>query len=810
MSLRHAVRSLKRTPAFTVAAIVTLVLGIAAAAAMFNVVYGVLLAPLPFGHPDRLVAIDLRAPDGRLIQQPSGVFLTYQRLARDLADVAMYRTGSANILGDEDSPDAERVQATWISASMLRTLGVSPIIGRAFTEEETTPSGPSAAIITEQMWRTRFGGRADVLGKTLDVNRVQRIIVGVMPDRFHFPSPETRIWLPVRVDATALGDFTYTLVGRLAGGVTSEQAQRDLASLLPRVATDFPRLESGSSTASWLDEVRPNPAVVSLRDAMTADIARTLWMLAAAAGLVLLVSCANVANLMLIRADGRQTELALRQALGASRMRVLTHFAGEATVLAAGAGALAVVIAWVAVRALVAFGPPDIPRLGELHMDAATLGFTLFLAAFAVVACSVIPTFRLRRSNLSFALREGGRHETSSKARQRLRAAIVSLQIAVALVVLAGSALLLRTFHRLYSEPPGFVSDHVATFWLTLPFARYGDSTTVAFFARLTAEVATLPGVRAVGVTNTLPLGPGERMQRSFVLEDGREVSLPTYVVNDGYFATLGVPLVTGSNFAPLGAQSAGEVIVSRRAAELLWKDSSVIGKRFGATVNGPWYTVIGVAGDARDRDLATPAPPLVYMPQAVPIDASHVIDPSARHTMALVVKTGADPASIVAPVRRILRGIDAGVPTYDDQPMSDVVRASTARLSFTLALLSIAAVITMLLGAVGLYGVTAYMVALRTREFGVRIALGAEPGRLVRTVATRGLVLVGIGVGAGLVLFAIVGRFLRSFLYGVAPNDPLTLLGATLAIVGIALLANWLPARRAGQVDPAIALRAE
>jgi putative ABC transport system permease protein len=411
------------------------------------------------------------------------------------------------------------------------------------------------------------------------------------------------------------------------------------------------------------------------------------------------------------------------------------------------------------------------------------------------------------------SLRDGGRNETAGKARQRLRAAIASLQIAVALVVLAGSALLLRTFQRLYEQPPGFEADHVATFWVTLPFARYGDSTSVAFFERLTADVAALPGVRAAGVTNTLPLGPGERFQRSFHLDDGREVSLPTYIVDDGYFAALEVPLSTGRNFRPLGVQRDDEIIISRQAAATIWKDSTgsaALGKRLGASAGGPWYTVIGVAADVRDRDLATPPPALVYVPQAVPIDSAHTLEPSARHSMALVVRTAMSPASIVTSVRRVVRAIDASVPTYNEQPMTDVVRASTARLSFTLSLLSVAAVVTLLLGAVGLYGVTAYMVALRTREFGVRIALGAEPRRLVRTVAMRGLILVAWGVGAGLLLFAVVGQFLRTFLYGVAPNDPLTLTGATVGIMAIAWLANWVPARRAGKVDPAIALRSE
>jgi putative ABC transport system permease protein len=816
IALRHALRSLKRTPVFSVTAIVTLVLGIGAAAAMFVIVYGVLLAPLPYGNPDRLVAvsIDLRSRELRRITQPDAVYFTYKRFARRIDDLGFYRTGSANIGGDGGSNETQRVTATWITASMLPTLQVSPMIGRAFATDEDRPNGRPVVIISEALWRTRFLGRRDVLGKTLDINSVSREIVGVMPERFQFPTRETQVWLPTRVNAngSVVSDFTYSAVARLSRGVTPEEAQRDLASALPRMAESFPTLESGLRTTAWLDEAKPIPVVIPLRDEITGGIARTLWILGAAAGLVLLVACANVANLMLIRADGRQLELALCEALGASRLRILTHFAGEAAVLAGTAGIVALAAAWAAVRALIAFGPADIPRLAELRVGLTTVGFTLFVVAMTAVVCSAIPAFRARRASLSFSLRDGGRNETSGKARQRLRGLIATLQIAVALVVLAGSALLLRTFHRLYQERPGFDADHVATFWMQLPFARYGGEAAVEFFARLTASVGGLPGVRAVGVTAVLPLGLGERTLRSFRVDgDGRTVSLPAYTIGDGYFATMSIPLLAGRDFSRLGVQRDGEAIISRRAAIALWNDptgAAAVGKQLGMAPTGPSYTVIGVAGDVRDRDLATPPSATIYLPQATPIDAA--VEPSARRSMALVVKTSGAPTSIVGPVRRIVRELDPAVPTYNEQPMSEVVRASTARLSFTLELLGLAAVITLVLGTVGLYGVTAYLVALRTREFGVRVALGADPRRLARTVAIRGLTLIAGGVGAGLLLFTIAAQFLRAFLYGVGASDPLTLAGATVAIVLIASVANWLPARRAAQVDPAIALRSD
>ncbi|MGH9888010.1 MAG: FtsX-like permease family protein, partial [bacterium] len=395
---------------------------------------------------------------------------------------------------------------------------------------------------------------------------------------------------------------------------------------------------------------------------------------------------------------------------------------------------------------------------------------------------------------------------------QRLRATIAVLQIAVALVVVAGSALLLRTFQRLYQERPGFDSANVMTVWTQLPFARYGDSASVTFYARLAESVAKLPGVRSAGLTTKLPLGAGEAYQLSFRVDgDGRELSLPIHAIDDGYFATMRIPILAGRGFERLGVQRDGDIVISRQAAATIWHDptgASAIGKRLALTPSGLSFTVVGVVGDVRDHDLGTPSSSTIYMPQAVPVNPR--VEPSARRTMALVVRTSGPPAAVAADVRRIVGGLDRTVPIFNVETMSDVVRASTARLSLTLMLMTAAAVITLVLGSIGLYGVMAYMVALRTRELGVRVALGADPQQLARGVAVRGLTLVATGVGAGLVLYAVAAPFLRGFLYGVTPSDPLTLAGAILALAGTASLASWLPARRAAHVDPADALRVE
>ena len=814
MSLRHALRSLSRTPVFTVAALLTLVLGIGSVAAMFAIVYGVLLAPLAYGHPDRLISVNLQTPEVRRIQQSPAVYFTYKRFARRLDDIGFYRTGNANIWTDGDGDAPERVTATWVTASTIAMLQVTPLLGRSFANDEDRPNSPTVAIISESVWRTRFNATRDVIGKTLYVNAVAREIVGVMPDRFSFPAADTRLWLPARMDPSspAVADFSYSGVARLAPDATPRDAQRELAQILPKVAESFPRLESGTATADWLDQTHAEPVVVPLRDEVTSGIARTLWMLAAAAGLVLLVAWANVANLMLIRADGRQLELAVREALGASPLRIVTHFLGESLVLGTTAAALAFLGAWGAVRALVAFGPTDVPRLGELGIGLTTVGFIVTVAIAGAIVCAAIPAIRIRRGSLSINLRDGGRGETSGKARQRVRATIAALQIAVALVVSAGSALLLRTFHRLYEERPGFDATNVLTMWTQLPFARYGDSAAVAFYARLTESVGKIPGVRAAGLTMRLPLGAGETREQSFRVDgEGRTLSLPTNVMDDGYFTTMKIPVLAGRGFHRLGLQHDGDVIVSQRAATTIFNDrsgNSVVGRRLALAPSGPTYTIVGVVGDVRDHDLATAPSAMVYVPQVVPVDTR--VEPSARRTMALVVRTAGPPTAVVPAVRRIVRELDPTVPIFNVETMSDVVRASTARLSLALTLMAAAAAITLVLGTIGLYGVMAYMVALRTREFGVRVALGADPRHIARAVAMRGLMLVASGVAAGFVLYAIAAPFLRVFLYGVTPSDPVTLGAVTLALVATASLASWFPARRAAHVDPAEALRAE
>lgn len=812
MALRYALRSLQRAPAFALAVVLTLAVGVAAVGSMFAVVYGVLLAPLPYDQPDRLVSLRMQTAESGEIGQPPALQVTYAELARTLDGVGFYRTGNSNLWVEGSGEGADSVVATWVSASMMPLLGVSPLLGRSFTAEEEVRGGPDAAILSESEWRGRFHAATDVIGKTVVVNSVARQIVGVMPARFSFPTSDTRIWLPAKRSGDAtVGEFAYTGVARLAAGIGLAQARDELGTVLPRIADSFPHLASGGSTAAWLADVRPAPVVEPLREAMTGGIERTLWMLTSAAGLVLLVAWASTANLLLIRADVRQPELAVRVVLGADRVRTAVPVVAEAALLGAAAAALALVLIAGAVRALAAFGPAGIPRLAELGVGPPAIAFVVLITGIGIVSCAALPVIGSWRTRLSVNLREGGRGASTGKAGSRLRWAVTTLQIAVALSVTIGAALLMRSAHSLSRVDPGFDPAQVTTLRTQLPFARYDEAAAVAFYARLTERVRELPGVDGAGLAMKLPLRSGAALEQTFRADaDGRTRSLPVGIVDDGYFAAMSIPLLAGHGFRSLDLESGTRLVISRQAAAALFDDptgAASIGQRLTLAPSGPAYTIVGVVGDVRDQDLAGPPSAMVYRPLAVATDPA--VEPAAPRNMALVVRSSVAAAVIVREIRRLVNALDATVPVYQVETMSEVMRASTARLSLLLILMMAAAAITLMLGTIGLYGVMAYTVALREREFGVRGALGAAPHRIARLVAGQGLALTAGGIGVGLLLYALAAPFLRSFLFEVEASDPVTLCTATLVLLGAAMLASWLPARRAARVDPARALRA-
>jgi predicted permease len=750
--------------------------------------------------------------------QTEGTYFTYKKLARSLEAIGVYQRGAVNVSDPRGGGEPQRIRSTDVTQSVIPLLQVPPLLGRSFTEAEDAPHGPNVLLISEGLWRSRFGADRGIIGRTLEVNGRTWEIIGVMPKQFRFPSPETQIWLPIRLDPNdpSPGGFNYDGIARLRKGVTVTAAGRDLVSTLPRIVEISPNLAPGVSTQMLLDQAKPVPFVVPLKDDVTGGIAKTLWIVAAAAGVVLLVACANVTNLILVRADGRQRELAVREALGAGRGRVTAYFLGESVVVTALSAMLAVGLAAAAIKLLVRLGPVDIPRLAEVRIDVATIGFAIVVSALVAVACSIAPAMRIGRVDLSNALREGGRGGTAGRARQRLRSALVAGQIALALVALASSGLLLRTFQRLNAVRPGFEPQGLATFWMSLPFARYpNDSSVVRFYSQLLDRVKALPAVQDVGLTSRIPFGNnnGWSMDPLYPEDDlatyaNKIPPLTFYTITDGsYFRTMGIPLVAGKTFDRLELQKPNEVIISRATAMRFWKDSTgqqVLGKRFRELPATQWLTIVGVVGDTRDTSLAMPASLVVYRPQSLGGDNQ------MRWTMGLVVRTTSDPTSITSAVQRAVRELDPTLPLFDVRTMTEVTAASMAQLSFTIIVLGAAALVTLILGAVGLYGVMAYVVSLRTRELAVRIALGATPSAVVRMLTKQGVAVTGVGIASGLVLFVVVARALKSLLFGVASTDPVTLVSASLLLVGIAALASWLPARRTSRVDPADVLRAE
>ena len=822
MTLRHSLRSLGRTPVFSVTAALTLVIGLAAAVAIFAVVNAVILRPLPYGNAERLVGAwhDLPPLNLKKANQTPSTWLTYQRLAKTIEGIGIYQESAANIGPVGGAGEPQRVQAVWVSHELMPLLQVQPARGRWFSAEDDVVNGPNVVMISDKLWRSKFGADATIVGKSMDVGGTSREIVGVMSPAFRFPTPDVDLWLPLQLARDGVGEgFSYNAVARLKPGVTLEDAQRDFAAVLPRMPELYPNFVPGVSMQMLMDQAKPVPVLTSLRDDVVGGISGTLWMIAAAAGLLLLVACANVTNLILVRADGRQRELAVREALGAGRARVLAHFLSESAVLTAVAGVAALGVAWAAIRALIA-SPVTIPRASEIGIDWQVAGFALLVTAVVTAVISVFPAMRIGRVHLFNALREGGRGGTSGQAQQRVRGVLVAAQIAIAVVVLAGSGLLLRSFQQLNAVRPGFNADNVATLWLSLPRARYaGDTAIVRFYARLDDRLASLAGVEYAGMASRLPLTQNGYNQNPLYPEDDAATwatkipPLQLYTTVDGdYFKAMGIPLIAGRTFDRLESQSAADAIISRKTAIQFWQDSSgqrALGKRFRSLPQGPLYTVVGIVGDTRDSSLASPPSQAVYFPQAMGGDT---VFTQARRTVALVIKPreGVTTSSVVAAAQAVVRDLDPSLPTFDVRPMAQVWDRSVSQLRFTMLILGTAAAVTLLLGAIGLYGVMAYAVTLRTRELGVRMALGARPSDVAMLVTGQGALLGLAGIAAGLGAFALIARFLQSFLYGVSPADPVTLIATSTLLIAIAGLASWIPAHRASRVDPAETLRAD
>ncbi len=824
--LRQSARRLVRAPGFTLSATLTLMLGIGGTTAVFAVVNGVLLRPLPYAHSDRLVDLShTLAVAGILhVDQSDATYLVYRSNNRVFTDVGAYEATSANVLAASGASsgagtgDAERVPAALVTSGVFRVLEVAPESGRGLSDADGQPGAPPVALIGASLWKRKFGGDPSVIGRPVMVDGVERTIVGVMPAGFRFPEASTAMWIPLVIDPahTASAAFDFRGIARLRDGVTLNAARADLARLLPTVPVVYP----GRLTADGVRLTHMQAVVRPLRDVVVGDVGTILWVVLGAAVVLLAIACANVANLFLARAEGRQRELAVRRALGAGRLSVLAEFLMEAGMVAAVGAALGIGCALAAVRVLAAAGAASsVPRLGDVRVDVLVIVVAVAAAALAAVLVSLVPLARTRTLTLSAVLGATGAGASGGRARSGARRALVVAQVALALVLLAGAGLLARSFAALRAVDPGFAPGHALAFRVAMPTIEYPAAGDVArLVAQISDSLGALPGVRAAGVATKLPLVDESRQDSAVFVEDrpikpGTIPGIhPMVFVTPGYFQALGIPLVAGHVFDRIdGAMDPAtrprEAVVSEAFAQRYWNGASPLGRRIRMNAADPWSTIIGVVGSVRDDGLDQPPAQTVYLP----LETLNVAGMAwAPRDVAFVVRTSGDESGLIAPVRRIVAGAAPALPVYALTPVTALVTRAESRTTFTLAILGLAALIAMCIGAVGIYGVIAYLVSLRTREIGVRMALGAEPAQVRRMIARHALTDAGLGVAAGLVCAAALTRVLGSVLFGVSPTDPLTLGGAAVVLIATAAAASWMPARRAAGLEPSIALRVE
>jgi predicted permease len=804
-------RDLRRGPVFVVVTAVTLATGIGANVAIFTVVDNVLLRPLPYPGAERLVGVWHTAPGLKMdrFEQSDGSYVLFRRENRVLSELGIYSQGAATLTGGQTP---ERVVTARVTASLFSVLRVPAARGRALQEADERPGAEKVAILSDALAR-RLGGGPAVVGSTLRIDGVARRIVGVMPAGFRFPSAETDVWLPVTIDPARLrpGNFNYTAIGRLRPGVSPERAARELSALvwrLPEVYGDR-EIDRGMIASSRLAI-----AVVPLRDDVVGSVGRVLWVLLGSAGCLLLIACANVANLFLVRAERRQREVAVRAALGATRGAVVRLFLEESLALSLLGGVLGLALAWAGVRLLVSLRPPGIPRLEEIGLDGRGLLLAGGLSLLAGLLCGGLAALRHGTASLAPALKDGTRGGTAGRERHRARNALVVAQVALALVLLVGSGLMVKSFRRLRGVDPGFDPRGVLTLRLDLPRAEYPDTAaTLRFLQQLLTRVRALPEVVSAGTVYPLPLSGGKSSSGYFI-EDFPPApgqvwpKLDTRFASPGAFEALGVPVIAGRPFERLEpARPSTEVLVSRRLAERFWPGRSPLGKRLRSDLpgEGPWFTIVGVVGDVRDHGLEEEPEPGVYFPM---VRAGS--EEWAPRSFSLVVKGRVGPLLLVAPVRGAIRALDPNLALAEVRPLSEVVDRSMARTSFTMLLLAIAAAVALLLGGVGIYGVVSYAVSQRTREIGVRMALGARRSDISRMVLREAMAVTLLGVAAGLACALALTRLMLALLFGVSPTDPGTLAAVPVLLAAVALLASWLPARRAAAIEPLEAIRYE
>ncbi len=818
-AMKHVFRRLAAAPAFAFAALLTLAIGVGANTAIFSVIEGVLIKPLPYPHSDSLVSIWHTAPGisgigGKLNTCPT-MYFTYREQNRTFEQIGIARDGGANITG---LAEPERVRALSATYGVLDALGVRPVLGRWFNPADDSPGTPETVILSYGYWRRRFSGDSSVIGRTLTVDMQPRTVIGVMPAGFMFQDIDAELILPLRFERNKLflGNFSYQGVARLKPGVTLEQANADLGRMLGIWLNAWP-LPPGFSR-SLFENAHLGPALVPLKQEVVGDIGATLGVIMGTLGLVLLIACANVANLLLVRAEGRQHELAIRAALGAGWGRLAREMLLESITLSLLGGALGLGFAYGAVRLLVARGPSTMPRLGEISIDPLVLAFAVAVSLLSGILFGIIPVLKYATPELQRALRGAGRSLSQSRERHRARNTLVIVQVALALVLLTGSGLMIRTFQALRSVKPGITHpEQLQLLHISLPESAVKEPARVTQMERdMLNKLAAIPGVKSAAFAGSAPFEGFASNNDVLFAED------KVYGVHDvppvrrfrsvtpGFFKTTGTPLIVGREFDWADIDQKRHVaIVSENLARELWGNpSAALGKRIREGAADPWREIVGVVGDVTDNGVQKAPPSFAYWPIAMDI----FYGPNfVNRYGAFILRTDrAGTESLLNEAERAVWSVDGNVPIAQVQTVQTLYDRYMARTSFTLVLLAIAGAMALLLGIVGIYGVIAYAVSKRTREIGIRVALGAQAAGLQGMFVRQALVLAGVGAALGLAAAAGLTRLMSSLLYGVNALDPVTYAAVAAVLLAAAALASYLPARRATRIDPAEALRAE
>ena len=809
--IRFAARQLARSPGFTVVATVTLALAIGAITAVFSVVDGVLLKPLPLGAPDRIMKVASTGRDRKLSATSPLDYEDMRSRLRSFSSLAAYFTASANLTGDGEP---QRVDDAGVGADFWRVIGLSPALGRGFAPNEDQPQAARVVILSDRLWRSRYSGDPHVIGRRMMLDGTPRTIIGVAPPSLTFPE-HPDLWTPLVFSKDDLspeqrGAHWLDVVGRLAPGATVAQANREIVALARRLEQQYPESNTGISGA-----VKP------LQDFVVGNVRPALLTLFAAVAFVLLIACANVANLQLVRASTRETEIAVRTALGAGRWRIIRQLLTESLLISIVGGVAGVLLALWGVALLVRFGPHDLPRLDEVHLDGAVLAFTALITLGTGVLFGIVPAFGATRARLTAMLKESARGSSGSRTTRRVRGALVVGELALAMLLLVGAGLLVRSFTHLMAVNPGFHPDRVLTFDVSAPETKYADRHALrTLTSDILSHVRAIPGVQSAAVVGGLPLG--DFSLRTTVHIVGTPKERPgerkrTYVtlVSPDYFRTMGIPLIAGRDFTAHDGGGAPIVsVIDESLAKRYFAGRSPIGSRIEigwttdtASAKGGDTTtvtlggdVIGVVGDVRRFNLATPADAETYI----------AIDQPTLSTFSVVMRTSGPPTAVEDQVRGAMRAVDPDLPIAQLRLLRELVSESVSQPRFYMALLASFAGIALVLAAVGIYGVISYAVSQRSRELGIRIALGASRTDVMAHVLRPGAALAGAGVAIGIVASLLLTRLIASLLFGVAPVDPVTYVAVAIVLLGVAVAACVVPARRASRVDPLVAMRSE